>query len=251
MNTQRDKASDFKNVLEHWQNLKPWFNPVAIRLLMPWFAVIPILLHIFRDVPRYITFPTVPPLVLTMELPFRWWLLWIASLLFAIAFVLFHLLCPKFVKRYASYIDYRKHEHSPRWLASEFAIALPLLGDSGRETLYQRLITKKLVSEIPIDAAIRVGERIVKQDATVVAFDHQGRRYLLEARDSIDDAAAISRFQQEVFWEIFGRVANSRQCVRYVIWALLFLTVVFVGCAICESIWAALRVLLPAAWMSA
>jgi hypothetical protein len=242
LNSNED-ADDFTSVFQHWQNLKPWFNPVAIRLLMPWFAIIPILLSVFRDAPEVVVFATDPPLILRLELPFRWWLLWLASLLFALGFALFHLFCPKFVKRYANYVDYRGHEHSPRWLVAEFAIALPQLNHAQREKLFARLVEKKLAREVSIDEEPVVGKRYVRDHATIIAFDYERQRYVLEATDSARTPADMLRFQQEVFWEIFGRLANSYGPARYTIWALLAGTITLVGLAIAQSVWTVLTFL--------
>lgn len=169
--------------------------------------------------------------------------MWLASLLFALGFVLFHLFCPKFVKRYASYVEYRNYEHSPRWLAAELALALPQLNESRKHKLFERLVAKKLAKEVTTDQEPTVGKREVRENATVFAFDFKDKRYLFEASDS-PEKHSIERFQQEAFWEIFGRLANTKAPARYIIWLLLLGVVLLVGWAILQSIWSVVEFLL-------
>jgi hypothetical protein len=109
--------------LGHWQFFKNFFQIAFMRYLLFWFAIVPIFVKLLSGLPEKLTIPGTTHF-LTFSLPFTWWLLWLASLSYFIAFILFHAFCPQFIKRYPSFTEYKIHGHSPRWIIWEFFFAV-------------------------------------------------------------------------------------------------------------------------------
>ena len=94
--------------LGHWQFFKDFFKIAFMRYLLFWFAIVPVFVKLLSGLPEKLRIPGTEHF-LSLSLPFTWWLLWLASLCYFIAFVLFHAFCPQFIKRYPSYTEYKIH----------------------------------------------------------------------------------------------------------------------------------------------
>jgi hypothetical protein len=107
----------------HWQWYKNFFQLAIFKYLITWFAVVPILAKILMGIPEKIEIQTAHffKIVLHIALPFKWELLWLSSLSFVIAFVLYKIFCPRFITTYSSFSDYKLYDHSPRWIVWESA----------------------------------------------------------------------------------------------------------------------------------
>jgi hypothetical protein len=208
--------------IPHWQVYKPFFNPLVAKLLVPWFALLPILLNFLHEVPRKVPILSEPTAFLTLALPFKWWLLWWSSFFYTLAIVVFGFRCPGFVKRYPDYSKYVEMRHSPRWIASELFYAVPKLGES-KTKLFERLVTKQLASVADPSDANLAGSRLVETSDTSYWFDHNGKKYKVSASDGPTDNG---RLEREVFWEIFEQLATSCRGSRMATLVLLLLAAV-------------------------
>src|SRR5947209_136126 len=104
----------------HWQSYRGFFHIAVLRYLVFWFSLVPVFAKFLEKVPREITLNIGShSFTLATELPFNWELLWLSSFLFVCAFFVYTFSCPRFVKNYSSYADYKTHMHSPRWIVWE------------------------------------------------------------------------------------------------------------------------------------
>ncbi len=137
----------------HWQWYKFFFSLNYLRYFGTWFAISPIIATLTENSSRANRL-CVDNICIeySVSLPFSWWLLWLGSLFFIVAFALYQYFCPKFIKDYSSYADYDQSRHSPRWAAWE---ALYLIEDAARspkaydvDKFIGRLLEKKYAQEI-------------------------------------------------------------------------------------------------------
>lgn len=222
----------FQNETSHWQFLNVFFKPSITRFFISWFALAPAVVKAVQDLPN--------PLIITvgagtyqvpLDLPFRWEILWWASLIYAIAFVLHLIFCPGFIKRYPNYNAYTDRGHSPRWLVWEVFRAWGSIPAKAREKLFDRLASKNYA--VPKSTHLSpYAKPKVSEGGTEWAFEHKGETYVL----SIDEGLHSDR-QKDLFWEILGRHGGSRVGLRYTVWFLLATSAVFVLYVVIENVY--------------
>lgn len=212
----------------HWQWYKDFFSLNYIRYFATWFAAAPIFANIFgiagTNTPICISEKCIS---IQMDLPFSWWILWIGSVAFVIAFGLYHSFCPPFIKRYSSYSDYLAASHSPRYAAWEAkylvedALSNPKSYDLKK--FVDRMSTKEFISvegKGPTKPEI-----IVEEHQTVLRFSFQNSFYKL-GMPPVTPTTVLQEKQNEkavyeVVWEIFGRRASSFKKIRFTITYLI------------------------------
>jgi hypothetical protein len=189
--------------IPHWQTLKPAFNPIVAKILVPWFALLPLALRVLKEVPEKIPVLSVPTSFLTLSLPFKWWLLWWSSFLYTAAVTTFLVRCPGFVKKYPGYSNYLDVKHSPRWIASELATAANTLKRSrSLNTLFERFVTKGLAVASEDADKNEPGTKLIEKEGTSYWFTYGGRKYKFMAKDNEVPPGVTER---EAFWEILSR----------------------------------------------
>jgi hypothetical protein len=234
--------------LPHWQTLKPAFNPIIAKILVPWFALLPLALKVLRDVPEKIPILTGTASFLTLSLPFKWWLLWWASFFYTIAVVLFVVRCPNFIKKYPGYANYIDVKHSPRWIASELAIAAKTLKNSSSlDTLFQRFVTKGLAVAVAESDTNDPGSKLIEKEGTSYWFMYGGRKYKFMAKDNETPPGVTER---EAFWEIFEPLAASAPKSRLATLILLILALIPFVVVVIQNIWSVLPSAAKALWIS-
>lgn len=223
--------------LGHWQFFKDFFKIAFLRYLLFWFAVVPVFVKLLSGLPEKLEVPGTH-YFLTLSLPFTWWYLWLASLSYFVAFVLFHAFCPQFIKRYPSYSEYKTHGHSPRWIIWEFFYAVegprrpanPVanlwkkLYDlvspiTQTDKLFERVITKKYAQETAESPA---ENPLVEETKTTAYFCFGGKRYKIWCDPSSPD---IDVKEKEIFWEVFGHFAKQGYGIRSAILYLIGITI--------------------------
>jgi hypothetical protein len=219
--------------LGHWQFFKDFFQIAFLRYLLFWFAIVPIFVKLLSGLPEKFQIPGTEHF-LSLTLPFTWWLLWLASLFYFIAFVLFHVFCPQFIKRYPSYTEYKNHGHSPRWVIWEFFYAVDgpkspsnfvvkiwqkiyfyLSPISEADKLFQRVITKKYAEETTENSSVNP---LVEKQQTTAFFKSDGKTYKISCNP---DSADIAVKENEIFWEVFGHFAKQGSAIRSLISILI------------------------------
>jgi hypothetical protein len=231
----------------HWQNYRKFFNIHIFRYLVLWFSVVPVLVKVLNSI---ITFLSVKlhysPLQHELQLPISWELLWLSSFFFVIAFLVYLLRCPRFVREYDSYSVYKEFGHSPRWLVW---LSKDLV-ESQRSSVgkfVERLIEKKYLVELK---ELRDTDETcieVRRLQTQLVFDYLGRSYILAMpllRNDEIDTHATTVADQEIFWEIYGRYASSRLRSRQGILVFLSLAAVFFSIVLVQNIAAGLTYIL-------
>ncbi|MFG3596492.1 hypothetical protein [Bradyrhizobium sp. RDI18] len=256
--------------LRHWQFMRPFFSLTVAKLFITWFAVVPVAAHLLSKAPDTIKVPqncnwtvelgpisgpddsTKTPsknwanaesrcafLEFPIALPFNWQLLWFASFLFFMAFAIYSIACPGFIKRYPNYTTYLSIGHAVRWIVWEFHYMdtdtdTP---DGVRNAVERRLITKKYAeptSEPP------TSEPVVTAESTYVVFRHENQNYRFGSpAENIDGRQRV--WEQDVFWEVLGGWAKSRPLFARTIQGLLLSAGLITFYIICENIWAALQ----------
>ena len=223
-----------------WEEYRDFFQMHFIRYFLGWFSIVPLLYHALQDMPDTICFPLEwtkrvlpgnPPdwpdaLVLKLSLPFNWQLLWFSSLFFFIAFALYLLMCPRFVRKYHSYSDYEACGHDPRNLAWQ---AMDLFNKPGvnKDKFIERMSTKGLLS--PTTTSVEKKYVAVTRESSIFYFSHNGKNYEFCAPPM--HPHRISYSSPEIcgtFWEIFGRYSELYPPIRIIIRALLVFSLVIV-----------------------
>lgn len=200
---------------------------------MTWFAAAPIFVQIFGDVksPISIQLGGVTHQI-NVGLPFSWWVLWIASLLYVAAYAVFSFYCPAFIKRYRGYSDYAAVGHSPRYLAHELKRAFDASSDQ------QQLITRLEVKGFshPTDRPIPCENPSIENDATTFFYESHRRCMQVPIRSDTSDER-----QRELFWEIFEPFANAYFWSRAVIKGLFLSAISLVIFVVSQQIYSVAR----------
>jgi len=216
------------NVWTHWQAYKDFFNITVFRYLVTWFAIVPLIAKLLSRLPQEINFMRFGNnfYTITLSLPFTWEWLWIASLLFIIAYGLYAWKCPKLVKKYSSLKDYKNDMHSPRWLTW---LSRDIINDKEQyPKFFERMSTKNyFVLETNVPAIDRFPTVIVQNEQTVLYFRDNRQLYSFGMpilTNGVEDKALTEIAEREVFWEVFGRFSSSKRNWRFVILTLLYLS---------------------------
>lgn len=204
----------------NWQSYRSFFQFPIIRYMIYWFALVPAVLTVTSDIPEEICAASY---CVKVALPFSWWILWLASLSFIAAYVLYQFFCPRFIKQYPSYAEFKNQGHSPRWAAWQVAELVENHFEIPK--LVERLLTKGFVTPVPSPLA-RLGTPIVEADQTVVFIEDAGHFYRFGAppkpTGQITEGYSLAeKADQEVFWEVFGRFAKAWPKIRCWVLSLL------------------------------
>lgn len=209
----------WKHEQSNWQNLDVYFKPSLTRFFISWFAAAPILASLLEKYPLFFT------------LPFSWWILWLASLGYAVAFFIHRVASPDFVKRYPNYPAYKAIGHSPRWIVWQFYYLWEAADDSTRLKLSTRLIDKGCaIVATPDDKKLE--EPQVSKTGTAFQFKSQGNTYELSLSESATDDKVL-----DIFWEVLARWANQGPKLRNIVWLLLVFSMTLVVYTVLEDIY--------------
>jgi hypothetical protein len=202
----------------HWHNLDGYFKPIVTRFFITWFATAPLIASLTQKYPTIFT------------LPFSWWILWLASLAYWIAFSLHAWRCPQFIKRYPNYPAYQARGHSPRWLVWEFCECWSSIHGASREKLENRLVDKNYAIESSSNLELRKKPQVFER-GTIFQFLNSGKSYDLAIKENREEDAV-----RDIFWEIFGRWTSTGIRTRLSIWTFLILATFLVIFTVFENI---------------
>jgi hypothetical protein len=221
-----------------WQWFRDFFKITIFRYFVTWFALIPVIAKISEKLPKEILIPLKQnTYVITLELPFKWQILWFSSLFFVTAYILYIIFVPNFITKYFSLTYYKEFEHSPRWIVWE---AEKLINNNIElEKFIKRMSDKGYIVEHTSPSTYEKGVK-VQGKQTKLEFEHGGKKYILampildnsDKEDDTNTAIAV----REIFWEIFGRFSSSNIFVRGVIQILLLLSLITFACPFLQSI---------------
>ena len=163
----------------NWQWYRSYFSLNYIRYFATWFALAPFIQSVSdlgKDGEQICAVGSC--FYISFNLPFSWWILWIASILFISAFALYALYCPSFIKRYSSFSDYESHRHAPRWASWE---TLHLLESSLENPKSYDLA--KFVSRLKTKGYLVASNKNVKNPAVIVEKDQSVLYFSYEKQD--------------------------------------------------------------------
>lgn len=214
-----------ENDKTHWQWYKSLFNVTILRYLVTWFAIVPVLAKLFSSLNPHIKFKNILDISFATNpsLSFTLWVLWLASLFYVIALLIYQFLCPPFIQTYSSFGDYKYYRHSPRWIIWEVMKVLNDKDEIGK--LFTRLETKKYLQKTQKEFSENYVN--VEGQQSVAYFKHDGKSYSLALpilKDNKVDIEETDLAEQEIFWEIFGRFSTSKKYWRLAIIILLFIS---------------------------
>ncbi len=225
--------------LGHWQFLRGFFELVYLRYLLAWFAIVPFALILLNKAPQQIKISD-QPFYLNLSLPFSWWILWAASILYFVAFILYQAFCPAFIKRYPSFGEYKAIQHSRRWIVWEFFYAVSSerrdqnLVSAGwkhiylffsplreQNVLYERIDKKGFIDRTELTLVPSENPKVEKEE-TAAYFLYDDKICKLACGSNSEEK------ERELFWEVFGHFAKQGKAVRSIIQALSLLAVLLV-----------------------
>lgn len=222
----------FKGHRFHWQYLGRLFHPVAVRLLVPWFAILPILLNVFADAPETLQLQIgKESITISTSLPFKWYLLWLASFFYTIAWTIYLLRSPRFVRHYPNLAAYREEQHSPRWVIHEVEKAASRITKTRRKRLLRKLIDKGYA--VPIVNHHGQEGIVIEENETANYFILDGTAHRIALGEFTDNHETVER---EIFWEVFEQYASNNPVWRMLCAELVLATAVFFSIAVIQNI---------------
>ena len=133
-----DNSYSIKNSRLGWSNLKSLGDSKFIKSFGLWFVLIPVFAKITETFPGVIDLGVFEPsLKLTWGLPFSLKILYLASVLFTLANVIYLVFCPPIIKAYSSYSDFMHKDGSFEMIKQLFE---PLLERSSEK--YQFILLR-------------------------------------------------------------------------------------------------------------
>jgi len=223
-----------KEKVWRWERYKVFFQITIFKYFVLWFSVVPFLAVLLAQMPEQIDLNIGGKVIpIKPELPFSWQLLWLSSLFFVVALIIYFFACPEFIKKYNNYGEYLTYHHDYRWMSWEACELLKHKID--RDKFTSRLLTKKFAKEIDSDAmekmfdANTLKKPIVNEKTTDFYYENKGKFYKLsfpkytkESNEYVIDPYA----DKGMFFEIFGRYSASKTFARAIIFILLSISFV-------------------------
>lgn len=208
-----------------WENYRDFFNLTVFRYLVLWFSLVPVLASLLTGLEPPIVIPIGErEITLGFTIPFYWQILWLSSMFFFLALVLYKLRCPAFIKKYHTFTEYEEVGHDPRWIVYEVRL-LKLSGEDLTD-FTEKLETKKFAS---ISTQSVTAKPVVQEKQTVYRY-LSGRKdaFVVEVGAPVLDRSGEVAIDAErgLFWEIFAAFSGSRVRMRALILVLLCLSAI-------------------------
>lgn len=219
-----------------WEEYQSFFQLIILRYLVVWFSIVPIIASLISQLPNPLPINIMGvPHEIDLTLPFYWQLLWLSSLFFVIALGLYKFYCPKFIHKYNNFSDYCAYKHHPRWLTWEAHRLLLIADKNQRLKFIERLNTKNYLRTIKNDVGTDTIEcPIVGEQQTTINFRISDTLYQF-GMPIISDTPNDS--EKDIFYELFGRYSESRPIVRFLIKALLAVSLALFLAVLCQHIY--------------
>lgn len=238
----------------HWQYIRRWFSATALQLLVGWFALVPIVVKLLDRMPSTLTIETgQTPIVLHLALPFRWWLLWLASFFYTVSWILYVVRAPSIIKRYPNFTAYKQEGHSPRWIVWEVYYVVSRLTPTTHgcairnmfirliespDRLLNQLVDKKLARPVLCGPECTTTAKPIKLETkTAWTFRLSGAVYELAIGERDTD---VDEREREIFWELYGFLAGSRAVARSIILILCVSGAALFLIAVAQNVWVVL-----------
>ncbi|MFN7137763.1 MAG: hypothetical protein ACK4UN_00325 [Limisphaerales bacterium] len=190
-------------------------------------------------------------------IPLSLWLLWPASITFVSAWTLVFAVCPKFVREYRDFGEFKKRQHSHRWIVWEFYNNLESL--AGWKTIVRESFLKGIARESEEITDQDAREALAKfpqqtEDDSVQVFPPinvkrdiylpiycDGKKWVLFLQE---DDPKIEQKEKELFWILYSQAAKERPIWRTIFWVLVIISSLLVASNVFKNIVLAVRQLL-------
>jgi hypothetical protein len=229
-----------RNRILSWQWFRDFFSIAIFKYFVTWFALVPIFSKLTKYLPKEIELQlnSTKSYLINFELPFKWEILWISSLSFVLAFILYLIFSPTFVKRYFSLKYYKEYEHSPRWIVRE---AQDLVNSSfvDLNKFLERMKEKGYFSIIEVSDNSENKKVIVTKKETYLMFKNKEVNYKFSMPILVNDKEDKELTEiavREIFWEIFARFSDSKFGIRLLIQILLIFSLITFAIPFIQSI---------------
>jgi len=129
---------NIKKAFPGWNTLSGIGNSALIKSFSVWFVIIPIVAKITEGISGEINLGLFnPPLVIKWDIPFSFKILYLATVFFTIANIIYTIFAPKIIKEYKSYSDFKEKEGSFESLKQMFEPLLERSNEKYQEILLQ------------------------------------------------------------------------------------------------------------------
>lgn len=240
LNLLKKRYKIMKDKILNWQWFRDFFNITIFKYFVTWFALVPIFAKLSEYLPKEIKIQLSQSdsYIVNLELPFKWEILWVSSLSFVIAYLLYLIFAPTFVKRYFSLKDYKEYEHSPRWIVWE---SQKLIKSKyvDIDKFVGRMAKKEYVKKANNISDFNDKEVIVDNKQTYLMFKYKDEQYKFSMpilSDNQENQTLTEIAVREIFWEIFARFSASKFGVRFAIQTLLIISLITFAFPFIESI---------------
>lgn len=166
---------NIKKAFPGWNTLSGLGNSALIKSFSIWFVIIPILAKITEGISGEIDLGLfTPPLVIQWDIPFSFKVLYLATVFFTFANIIYTIRAPKIIKEYKSYSDFKEKEGSFESLKQMFEPLLERSSKEYKEILLSDFFGHVHTTESKWDTSSGLRERF---DACTVAQEHHAEAY--------------------------------------------------------------------------
>jgi hypothetical protein len=232
--------SMMKDKILNWQWFRDFFSITIFKYFVTWFALVPIFAKLSEHLPKEIKIQLsqCETYTVNLALPFKWEILWVSSLSFVIAYILYLIFAPTFVRRYFSLKDYKEYEHSPRWIVWE---SQKLIKSKyvDIDKFVGRMAKKEYIKKTNDISGFKDKEVIVENKQTYLMFKHNDEEYKFSMpilTDNKENEPLTEIAVREIFWEVFARFSASKLGIRFAIQILLIISLITFAIPFIESI---------------
>ncbi|MGE5942815.1 MAG: hypothetical protein ACM31G_00615 [Flavobacteriales bacterium] len=229
-----------KEKILNWQWFRDFFSITIFKYFVTWFALVPVFAKLSTYLPKEIKIQLSQnePYIINLALPFKWEILWVSSLSFVIAYLLYLIFAPIFVKRYFSLKDYKEYEHSPRWIVWE---SQKLIKSKyvDIDKFVERMAKKEYVLKFNDESKFEDKKVIVDSKQTYLMFKYKDEKYTFAMPilfNNQENGQLTEIAVREIFWEIFARFSASKLGIRFAIQALLIFSLITFAIPLIQSI---------------
>jgi hypothetical protein len=184
------------------------------------------------------------------SIPLALWLLWPASIAFVLAWTLVNTACPKFIREYRDYGQFKERQHSHRWIVWEFYNNLESL--AGWKSIVRETISKGITCNIEDlldedarkafahfpdqteDDSVQVFTPINVRRDIYLPIHCDGKQSVLSLQE---DDPKLEAKEKELFWILYSQAAKERPHRRKLFWALIFIAITLVAINVAKNIY--------------
>lgn len=187
---------DIKKAYPGWNTLSGLGNSSLIKSFSVWFVIIPIFAKVTEGISGQINLGLFePPLIIQWDIPFSFKVLYLATVFFTLANIIYTIFSPKIIKDYKSYSDFKEKEGSFESLKQMYE---PLLERSDKE--YQNILLQDFFGHVQTRGA--------END---------------DLREQFDSCTVAQEYHAEAYSNIKGAYDNENWWIQIVIMALYVL----------------------------